>query len=54
MIVADFRIYANTDNKELKEFFVKHPNDISYKELQKRSIYKKKLLVKFFSKPSKK
>lgn len=48
------KIYANTENKELKHFLVEHPKDISYEELQKRSIYKKKLLVSFFSKPSKK
>ena len=48
------KIYADTENKELKQFFIEHPNGISYKELLKRSIYKKKLLVKFFSKPSKK
>lgn len=48
------KIYAKTENTELKQFFVEHPNDISYKELRKRSIYKKKLLVSFFSKPSKK
>lgn len=48
------KIYVFTKNRELKLFFEEHSNDISYKELQKRNTYKKKLLVKFFSKPSKK
>lgn len=47
-------IYDSITNKELRTFLMEHPEGISYKELQRRSTEKKKLLVKFFKKPGKK
>lgn len=46
--------YSTTENMELSQFLKEHPTEISFKDLAKRNLQKKKVLVKFFSKPSKK
>lgn len=41
--------YLNTKNEELKEFLINNRDGISYAALQKRTEYKKQLLVNFFN-----
>ena len=41
--------YLNTKNEELKEFLINNRDGISYAALQKRTRYKKQLLVNFFN-----
>lgn len=40
--------YLNTENKELKNFLINNEEGISYAALQRRTKYKKQLLVDFF------
>ena len=41
--------YLNTKNEELKKFLINNRDGISYAALQKRTKYKKQLLVNFFN-----
>lgn len=43
--------YRNTKIKELRNFLLTNPDALSYNALTKRDLYKKNLLINFFSKP---